>query len=294
MAIPGMRADVPVRGKLRCGIKGKSSSGREIPKSVDYFVSDDSEFAAKLGEQPRRVPIHFLHPVATDNFRTGLEQWEGKLLLCYNDGSKGENVALRRRTMKKGSQDVNTLDGFEVIDGEVIGNERCKVVCRDRACPMMTARPKKCKPTGRLEFFVDGFARTDGLFQFITHSWNSIEKVQGFLSLVDGDATKHQFYLCVKWEQRGRDKFPVVWLEADVYEDADGNVVIENAKDIQVADALIALRAAVDTNNNVRPQFAAYLDVVMPEWKQNEALISKIKEMGVEAAAQSALAKAGF
>lgn len=283
MAIPGMKPTFEVRGKLRCGIKNE----RNLPQSVDYFVSGDTAFAEHVGQQPRRVEICFPHAVAADNFRTGLEQWEGKLLACYNDGEKGEDVALRKATMKKGgTQEVDLLAGFTVLDPTPIGQDRRKVTCLARECPMMQQTPRKCKPTGRLAFFVVGLPASEGTFEFITHSWNSLEKIDGFLSLLHGDVRGRKFYLCVKMEQRGRDKFPIVWLEEDVQ--------IDNKHDVAVADMLLQLDKAVSGGDDVaiKSAFALYLDVAQPGWRDNVGLIDKIKEMGSTDAAKSALAKA--
>ncbi len=287
MAIPGLKPVYEVRGKIRVGTKGsvvKNGKTVEFPKSQDFFSCDEvPEFAAALGK-PKRLSISFLFEKPEDNFSTGLEQWEGQMLVCY---SKGETMgvhpyALRKETMKKKGGTIDLLRDFTVLSPETVGNDRKRVWCKSRECPMM--KNKSCKPMGRLMFTVLG---VDGIFQIDTKAWNSIERIEGTLAQA-GDPRGKQFELKVTMEQSGTKKFPVITLERGE------EVIVDSPKDAAIADAGIQLRKALETPELIDPLrfgLAALLDLTTPAWRDNPALVEKLKQVGVKAAAESMLEK---
>lgn len=286
MAIPGLRPVFDVRAKIRIGEKRKSADGKkEFPASVDYFICDDAEFRSVVGEKKSELRIYFPFASADDNFSTGLEAWQGKLLTCYSKGEEldGKHVALRVATMEKNGQKVDLLRGFNVLSQEPVGRDRRKVECLVRDCPILKA--KDCKPMGRLQFFIEGIGREQGVFQIETKGWNSVEALMAQLSLYP-DLRGIPFFLRVAFEQRGRDRFPVLSLEADVK--------IKNEADIALADALVQLSKAVAGEAAgeewpVNARLADVLDLTNPGWRDDDVVIGWVRERGVVSAAESIL-----
>ncbi|MBA2726492.1 MAG: hypothetical protein H0U53_10920 [Actinobacteria bacterium] len=288
MAIPGLKPSFELRAKVRIGEKGKTASGKEYPKSTDHFLCDDADFKRVTGMKPKSLTITLPHQASADNFTTGLEQWAGAMLVCYTKGEQhGEHVAaFRKKSLKRGGQVVDLLQGFTVI-GDEMGNERMPVICRDRTCPMMVKGD--CKPMGRLQFFIKGIDPTLGVYQFDTKSWNTIEKIEGFLQLL-GDPRGQELTLSVEMWSKGTSKFPVVTLEG-------GNVIVETDADILKADAMVTLHkhlASVESEGGdarVRKAFAQALDVTNPGWRDRPEFVERIKFIGVVAAAKGLLAR---
>jgi hypothetical protein len=289
MAIPGLRPTFEVRGKVRIGEKGKTSGGKEFPKSVDHFLCDDADFQRVTGVKPKALTITLPFADAADNFSTGLEQWAGKMLVCYTKGEQrqGLDAAFRKKSLKRGQSTVDLLAGFNVI-GQEMGNERMPVECLARACPMMVKGD--CKPMGRLQFYVKGIAPSLGIYQLDTKSWNTIEGIEGFLSTL-GDPRGMELTLRVEMWSKGTSKFPVVTLEG-------GNVVVETDADITKADAIVQLHKAVaqpeDRDNptyidGVKIALAATLDITDPGWRDVPEFIARIKEIGAVEAAKGLL-----
>ena len=284
MAIPGLRPSFEVRGKVRVGEKGRTAGGKEYPKSTDYFVFDDAELLALVGEKPKELTVMLPFERPEDNFSTGLEQWQGAMLVCYTKGEQvaGRNAAFRRATMKKGGREVNLLEGFETLSDRVIGNERRAVACLDRDCPIM--QKGDCKPMGRLQFFVKGISPSKGVFQIDTKSWNSIEKIEAFLSVL-GDPRGQELTLRVEMWSKGTSKFPVIHLEG-------GNVVVTD-ETVPLADALVQLHRALslDDEPGIRVELAGCLDITNPGWRQTPAIVDRIKDIGLKEAAKGLLAR---
>jgi hypothetical protein len=300
MAIPGLKPEYPVRAKVRTGIKVKKvirGEEKEFPQSVDYFVCDDAEFLSKFGEKPKELLIWLPFERPGDNFGTGLERWDGAMLTCYSKGEGEPPIAYRKKQIKTRAGLVNLLDGFE-LRGDEMGNERCPVTCRVRQCPDLIS--KACKPMGRLQFWIDGLDRHQGIFQIDTKSWNSIESVEAELSLA-GDARAMPFLLRVAMEQIGQKKFPVLSLEAkvEVTTLARGQraAVVNSEADVETAEALLALRKAVDgtypseieETAAVRLALVDALEKTKPGWRNNTALIERLQSVGVVAAAKGLL-----
>lgn len=284
MAIPGTKPDYEVRAKVRIGKKAQSRSGREIPTSVDYFICDDPDFARVVGEGQKELRIFLPFASGEDAFRTGLEWWQGQMLACYAKGETqdGKPVALRKASMKKGGQTINLLAGAEVLSDETVGNDRRRIVCPVRDCPIL--KRKDCKPMGRLQFYIDGISRDGGVYQLDTKSWNSVENIEKTLRSYS-DLRGIPFTLRVSFTVDGDNRFPELTLEAE-------NMVVNDEKDVALADALIQLRKAFERGEletEIRPRFAEALDLTAPGWRERQDVIDRIKAVGVVEAATKLL-----
>lgn len=272
----------PVRSKVRIGEKRQSQRGSSYPVSVDYFVSDDAEFARLCGDKPQAIRIRFVYSGIEDNFSTGLEWWVkgkgsgGNTLACYTkDGEK----ALRLDRMV--NEDDTRL-------GEPIKSGRVPIACRFRDCPIF--KRGDCKPMGRLIFQLADTADPGTVLQLDTKSWNSIEALTAFLSTV-GDPRGRVFELSVSFHSKGSSRFPVLSIQ-------EADVIVNSPADADKADALVQLHKAVaerDSNpNGLRPALAAALDHTNPGWRDQPAFAERIRSVGAYAAAQGLLERNGL
>lgn len=263
MAIPDLKPQYETRAKVKIGErKGK------YPSSVDHFISDDPEVPAGV----KALTVVFPYDDVDDNFSTGLEWWvqtkdKRNQLACYTKDSGSEPVALRLEPY---------LDDQHKVVGEKLKQGRVPIGCTFRQCPQF--RDRKCKPMGRLVFFIKG-GRTDQVLQLDTKGWNSIEKLTGTLrgARLRGPLAGRHFILSVSFERRGTDRFPVLSLE-------EVDVEVNNEQDARVGDAVIALEQARAAGKTAREQLAAMLDQMRPGWRDDQRYIERIKEVGVEAA----------
>ena len=287
MAIPGLKPTLEVRGKVRIGEKGsvvKNGKTIEFPKSADHFISDDPGFPAG---RVTALTVYLPFAKAEDNFSTGLEWWEGKMLVCYAKGDDldGTPIALRKTTFKKGGTTVDLLAGETVLSSEIVGNDRKRIACPVRECQYI--KDKKCKPMGRLQFYVEGLKQSDGVFQIDTKSWNSIERIEGLL-MSQGDCRGIPFILSVKMEQMGTKKFPVLSLEA--------KMEVNSPAQAKLADSGIRGHQALDSGNlpDIRASLAAILDLTTPGWRDNQGIIDRITEVTPKVALAKTLEKIGL
>lgn len=265
MAIPGLRPQLPVRAKVRIGVKRVSAKGTPYPASVDYFVCPDAAFVELVGERAQTLRIVFPFADAEDNFNSGLEWWRGRQLACY---TKGDGKALRVR---------QALEDDEILD-ERQGKERAQIVCRARTCPVF--KRGDCKPMGRLLFFLENGPR-DAVYQIDTHSWNSIERIEGALGgfAARGDLRARVFELRVQIVEKGRDKFPVLSIH-----DTEAAVPIKTPEDVEKAEALVAIHRGQAQGVEPREILAEVLDLIRPNWRDDKRYVARIKEVGVPGA----------
>lgn len=268
-----MTPDFPLRGKVRIGEKRTSQRGSQYPAAVDYFRSDDPEFAALVGDKPQMLRIRFVHATVEDNFSTGMEYWRKNQLACYTKDSGDKPVALRVPSL------VESAGGEKV--GEPTKSGRVPILCTFRQCPFMQS--KDCKPMGRLVFYVEGDDPSKGLWELDTKSWNSIEALVGAMTLF-GDPRGRVFELHVRMEQRRTEKFPLLSI-------TEANVEVKTAADLAKASALLDLRGALDAGEPVRLKLSAALDQTNPGWRDNPAIIDRIKEVGADDAAKALLTR---
>ncbi len=276
MAIPGLKTKYEVRGKVRIGEKRGNR-----PASVDHFLSDDPELAALFGLEPKVIRIRFPYRDADEAFSTGLEWWvktqKGQnQLACYTKGERegGEDVALR-------------LPPYVAEQDKVLGESksgRVKIVCPNRECPIF--KEHKCKPMGRLLFFLDG-GRTDKVLELDTKSWNSIENLEPLLQGA-GDLRGRVWNLSVAFQSKGNKRFPVLSIE-------EADVEVNTEADVERADALVELLKATAeeglSDETLRYELAKALDVTNPGWRDKPEIIARVKEIGVSAAAEALLKK---
>lgn len=284
MAIPGMKPQYDVRAKVRIGEKKTSARGSEYPSATDHFICSDSELEQLFGAKPKTIRVRFPHDEA---WTTGMEWWSGKMLTCY---SKGDGVALRKASIQprgdvQGATVINLLHGHNILDPNPVGDDRRRIECRFRDCPEFgsNAQNKKCRVMGRLIFFLDG-GRTDSVLEVDTKAWNSIERIEATVAsvLAVGSLSGRVFELSVEMVQKGRDRFPVLSLqEVDVKINADA--------DVARADALVAAAGALEREEDVKATLAALLDSTHPGWRENQAFIDRIKEIGAEPALRKML-----
>jgi len=275
MAIPGLKPELQIRGKIKTGeVRTSQRTGREYPASTDYFLCpDDPEFAQTFGAKPSSLTIEL---VGDEPWSSGMEWWtkskSGNTLACYTKDGGSEPKALRME---------GYLDESDVkVSGEKVGSNRFRIVCPFREC--VHFKNKDCKPMGRLTFFVvapDGAKL--GPYQLDTKSWNSVENIEGFLASTkpDGPLT-----LSVAFRTQGDQKFPVLSIK-----EYDG-VEVNTPADVESADALVQLAKAADSGE-YREGLAAYLDATRPGWKDDPAYIERIKEVGPEQAVKTILSR---
>lgn len=270
------------RNKVRIGEKKQTGNGGSRPASVDYFLSDDPEFQRICGDKPKTIRVRFLFPSMEDNFSTGMEWWvKGKsqknVLACY---TKDAEVALRMDGM------VNPDDTR--LPGENTAGGRARIECRFRECPIF--KRGDCKPMGRLVFQLDGTADPTTVLEIDTKSWNTIEALTGFFNAI-GDPRGRIFELSVAFQTKGANRFPVLSLK-------EADVKINTPADVAKADALLDLDRAVQAyekdqafGGDVRRYLAAALDIIAPGWRENEAILAKMRENGVIQTSKSLLEK---
>lgn len=208
MAIPGLKAELPLRAKVRVGDRADNGA----PRSLDHFVCDDPSFTALTGaEKPSTLLVRFPYATAEDVFPTGFEWWmkakAGKpILACY---TKGDGKAHR---ITKGEVDEHGQPKFNPTPG----SERRPMVCPGRDCPRFgKERDQGCRPQARLNFFLVGDSRVDAVFRFETKAWNTIEQVAAVLDQYP-DLRGHVFELYAERRQQGTKKFTVVGVREHV------------------------------------------------------------------------------
>lgn len=298
MPVPGLKATLEVRGKVRIGEKRQTKKGTTFPAATDYFVSDDAEFAQLVGEKQSSFRILLPHAAPGDNFTSGMEWWRGKQLSCY---SKGEQRPVPGSSLSGtvAYRVIAVLDGDDVAMGAPMGrgNERQPIHCRFRACKHFgkNANNKECRVMGRLVFFLDG-GRTDSVLEIDTKSWNSIEQLEGSLAglarTAPLNAPGRVYTLTVEMRQSGRDKYPVLNIS-----EVTDEVIVNTPTDAEIADAVIQLDAAYANVGNpdeasdevklkLRDAFFKALSLTHPTWRENEAVYGKFKEQGVMVSAR--------
>lgn len=285
MAIPGLRPTLEVRAKVRIGEKKKTSGGKEYPAATDHFICDDPDFLGTVGTGAKSIRIFLPFADNAENFSTGLEWWRGKQLTCYSKGDliQGIPVAYRIETM---------VADATVVSQEKKGKERAIIACPVRDCPIL--KKKECKPMGRLRFFIDGIDRSKGVYQLDTKSWNTVEKIEGFLALHDHDMRGVPLRLTVEIVQKGRDKYPVISLEADVEVNTVQEVAEADALVTAIADLDRTIQAEGSTDIEIKQVMANLLDIKTPSWRDRPdfiaAMTKRIESDGLIAAAKMLLA----
>ena len=294
MAIPGRKLNsVEIRAKVKVGLK----NARGYPQSVDYFVTDDEE----VGEHVSELRVVFPYPTADECFRTGLEWWVGKIQACFtNEQTDPTAYRIDGLEVKEGGRvkTLSWLDPDDELRGEKVGKSRQPIKCRADACPHFgdNSGKKECRPSGRLTFFIEG-GRQDMALEFLTHGWFTIERLAGTLAACERsgplNAPGRSFLLNVVMQRKGDNRFPVVSIK-------ENKVEVKTEKDLQVAESLLSLQkqyatyAFSDDKDELGVRLAlsvALENVFGKEWRSNDALIERVKQVGVIVAAEKLLKK---
>lgn len=302
MAIPGTSfTSLDVRAKVRIGEKKVSKGGKEYPSAVEEFLCDDSEFAQQYPQRPTELTIRLPYAEPEDCFPTGLEWWKGATLACYTHDGSDDPTALRVTALEVkeggGKKTLSWLDADDEVRGPVTGRGRTPIKCRFRECRHFgtNANNKECKPKARLDFLLAG-GRTDAVLRFETGSWNTIEQVASTLAAarLSGplNASDRRWSLKVAMVAKGENRYPVVTIE-------EVGVEVKTQEDVRLADALIQLRAKVDslTEQSTEQEIAstkehlgAVLDLKRPGWRENpEPVVKWVAEAGLRGAAEQIL-----
>ena len=194
-----------VRAKVRVGEK----DARDLPKSTDYFVSDDQEFR-ELYDRPQEIRVLLAYPTAELCFVETLENWRRSVLFCRsNDG----------RTAYRKTTDGRTLD---------VNADPMTIECPHRECEFYRVE-NGCKETGRLRFFLEAGQNRSAVLEFGTHGYGSLEAIAATVRLGGrlGDLTLAPGTLRVTMEAKDRKRFPVVRLELDAAAASDPSEVDE-------------------------------------------------------------------
>lgn len=268
MAIPGLKASHDIRAKVRVGEKRNGK-----PASTDYFLCDDADFARVAGAKPATLRIRFLQAQPDDVWTTGLEWWHGSMLACFSGDQEGEALRVESKLRPDDQR----------LDDRSYGRDRARILCRFRDCPVFTAG--KCKPQGRLTFFLDG-GRPDAVYRFETKGWNTIENLTGALTAAaaSGPLTGRVFELSVVFSSSGNKRFPEINLK-----EVDPVVPINTDQDVSVADAAVQAHKAIAEGAPANRTLAALLDVYRPGWRDDEAYVARVKEITPEAALTATL-----
>jgi hypothetical protein len=178
MMIKGLSPNLPERGKIKIGMKGRaiqSQRGREFqpPQKLDHFIvttiergpdgnfKRDEAVHKELGDKPKELPVRLLYDDPTLNFPTRYAAFKGRTLWCSGDGE----TAMRLRP-----------------DGKA--HESCP-------CPCGRQEPSyrgddKCKMNGSLSVLLDGAGGVGGVWKFRTTSYNTIVGLMSSMAFLKG------------------------------------------------------------------------------------------------------------
>jgi hypothetical protein len=171
---------LPRLGKIRLGIKKTTSTGKEYPAEVDYFILDPAtpselenkklieEFQKRYGEQPKQIPI--MLPVGDiDVVFPQFYKRYGKTtsLQCKGDGETAVCASAEYAT------------GLEAIGKDEMGLP--KVKCLGPDCPYQ--QNKQCSRVGTLNILLPELPGA-GVWQIVTGSVNSIINLNSCLDYV--------------------------------------------------------------------------------------------------------------
>lgn len=182
MAIKGLSEirRLPRLGKIRLGIKKKTSTGVEYPSEVDYFILDPQtpselentkiieEFEKLYGEKPKSISIMF--PVANPDvyFPQFYKRYGSSTALkCKGNGE----------TASCGTEDF--AQGLEKIGKDEMGLPI--VVCKGKEC--IYYQKKECTEVGVLQILLPELPGA-GVWQISTGSYNSIVNLNSCIDYV--------------------------------------------------------------------------------------------------------------
>lgn len=175
--IPDLRVEVPIRAKVRTGIK----DSRGYPKATGQFHSTDADFQQAL-EGATSLTVRFPFTTADECLRTSLELWQGSTLKCWCN----DTHTAHRRDMQ--------------------GNW-ATAECGYTECKQWTnGKGNGCGAVGRLRFIIPEL-HPNAVWQLDTKSWNTISKCMGALTYMQPINPVQLFELKVNEEKTQTGKF---------------------------------------------------------------------------------------
>jgi len=160
-------------GKIKIGAKGAmitSKTGKDFqpPVRYDYFVVTttekgkdgnfivDAEMMAKLGKEPKEIPIRLPFDSIDMNFYTSFQYYHGNKCVCHGDGERATRI---------------TQDGAEQ-----------QVKCNPEECKHLSEN--KCKVSGILSCQIPLSMEAGAVYRFRTHSWHSVSGILAGLKYI--------------------------------------------------------------------------------------------------------------
>jgi hypothetical protein len=204
-----MRFAVDRRGKITSGEKGTSSTGKEIPKSLDHFNVDKfPELANAYGDKPKELTLYFPGDTITDFFD------------CEFNTYSSANTKIRSCN---GEECIHRIQ--EEINGATYAAGEAG------ACVCQTMSPddkKRCKYVAYLRAWIgipqpSGAPKIDNTlcYLFMTHSQNSGDAIYSELKKIEllnhGILRGIPFKISVHMaagKMNAKEKFPIWSLEA--------------------------------------------------------------------------------
>lgn len=141
-SIPGFsdQPGFPRLGKVRLGVRSTSTTGKEFPKEVDYFVLDPDDalqphyreellrmFHEQFGERPTTIEgIMFVSADREEAFEQSLNWYGQNKLLCHGNGEEAERL---NRESGQWERRANCANSGQCPEWN---SEKCKMVTKLR------------------------------------------------------------------------------------------------------------------------------------------------------------------
>lgn len=171
MPINGLtdRMRIPRLGKVRIGIKATNKDGKEYPKAIDYFRSEEPVFHEVYGEQPKAIDVAFPTDNVADWASTYYKVYSrSRGLVCRGDGHTATRTAFHgQREIAMGDSKAAT--------------QELEIDCPGQECPYYTKG--QCKELMMLQFLMPKLPGL-GIWQLDTSSINSILNINSTAELV--------------------------------------------------------------------------------------------------------------
>jgi hypothetical protein len=170
---------LPRLGKIRLGIKKKTSNGTEYPAEIDYFKLDPKtpselenknlvdEFHKLYGDKPKQIKIMFPLPDPQVFFPQFYKRYGNGVLKCKGDGE--EAVCSSRENAAQ----------LQIIGDAELGGVRVK--CGGQDCPYYHA--KKCSESAALSVLLPDL-KGAGVWEIVTGSFHSIVNINSCLEYI--------------------------------------------------------------------------------------------------------------
>lgn len=202
-------------GKIRTGKKVPTKNGKERPMETSHFVLDPAErlngkptgkqnphilkLIEMLGPEPTEIPI--ILPLG-ERLPDGDYLVAQQSLRWYAQDKNGVS-----RVLCKGDNQWATYKGATPVDGMnapgLIYPDGYNRACNMDTCPQFKA--KKCKPTMKFIFWIDGYPITAGLFSIDT---SSVTAMIGLNSTLEMAERTYMYELLKSGVIQSPDQFP--------------------------------------------------------------------------------------